>query len=140
METILNLVWLAVTVAGVCLWRFRWTVSRKNPTHSMRMEAVAMVCILALLFPVISLTDDLHPEIALMDASSGKRNASLIAACAPHVRDTTPKLGTHLALGIISRPFGAANFIFSEFFPFAKPHDSARFIASSAGRSPPLLV
>jgi hypothetical protein len=140
METILNLVWLAVTVAGVCLWRFRWTVSRKNPTHSMRMEAVAMVCILALLFPVISLTDDLHPEIALVEASSGKRNASLIAACAPHVRATTPKLGTHFAVGIILRPFGVANFNSLDFLPLAKPVNSVWLIRSSPGRSPPLLV
>src|ERR1700739_4748939 len=109
METLLNLVWLAVTVAAIWLWRFHWTVSRRNPRHSTRMEAVSMVCILALLFPVISLTDDLHPEIVAVDAASGKRNACLIAASAPHVRATTLSSGKHLAVGMFSRSFTGRN-------------------------------
>src|ERR1700693_4608003 len=114
METILNLVWLAVTVAAIWLWRYRWAASRRNTTHSTRREAAAMVCILALLFPVISLTDDLHPETVAVDASSGKRNACLIAASAPHVRAATVSPGTRLLVGMISRPFAAANLVSSE--------------------------
>jgi hypothetical protein len=140
METILNLVWLAVTVAAICLWRFRWTVSRKYPGHSTRMEAVAMVCFLSLLFPVISLTDDLHPEIVAVDAASGKRNACLIAACAPQVRATTLSLGTHLAVGSISQALSAVNFEISELIPFAKFHNSGTLTSSSTGRSPPFSL
>ena len=140
METILNLVWVAVTVAAIWLWRFRWTVSRQNPRHSTRMEAVAMVCVLALLFPVISLTDDLHPETVAVDASSGKRNACLIAASTPHVRPATVTPGPRLAVGMISRPFAQVNLVNTEFVHLAKFHDPSSLAGSSSGRSPPSLL
>lgn len=140
METFLNLVWLAVTVAAIWLWRFRWTTSRRNPRHSTRLEAVAMVCVLALLFPVISLTDDLHPETVAVDAASGKRNACLIAASASHVRAETSNSGAHLAMGMISRPFAAVNFGIAEISTIAKLYDSGSLTGNSRGRSPPSLL
>jgi hypothetical protein len=140
METFLNLVWLVVTVVAVWLWRFRWTTSRRNPRHSTRMEAVAMVCALALLFPVISLTDDLHPETVAVDAASGKRNACLIAASSPQVRSTAVSSGTHLAVGMISRPFSAINLTIAEISTIAKPYDPGFLASSFRGRSPPSLL
>ena len=140
METILNLVWLAVTVAAIWLWQFRWTVSRRNPTHSTRMEAAAMVCVLALLFPVISLTDDLHPEIMVVDAASGKRNACLIVANAPHLQAATLSSGDHLALGMISRPSAAVLLTDAEVLALDKLHDPESLASSSGGRSPPSLL
>jgi hypothetical protein len=137
METLLNLVWLAITVAAVWLWRFRWTVSRQNPRHSTRMEAVAMVCVLALLFPVISLTDDLHPETAVVDAASGKRNACLIAASAVHTRSATVGSGSRLAVGMNPRPFAAVYLIFTEFVFGSKLQNTICLAGSLSGRSPP---
>jgi len=140
METFLNLVWLVVTVAAIWLWRFRWSVSRRNPTHSTRMEAVAMVCFLALLFPVISLTDDLHPETAVVDAASGKRNACLIAATAPHVHSVMVSPGTHLAVGMISERPGEVHLAFAGLVSRVKLHNSSELTGSSPGRSPPSLL
>ena len=137
METILNLVWLAVTVAAIWLWRYRWAASRRNPTHSTRMEAAAMVCFLALLFPVISLTDDLHPETVAVDAASGKRNACLIAASAPLARAATLRSGSHLALGIISRSLATVELIASEISVSYKSHNTSYLAGTSRGRSPP---
>jgi hypothetical protein len=139
METFLNLVWLAVTVAGVWLWRFRWTVSRKNPRHSTRMEAVAVVCVLALLFPVISLTDDLHPETVAVDAASGKRNAHLIAASVPHVRATTPDSGVHPAVGMPARPFAGFIPTSALLTNTATLQITSHLANSAVGRSPPSL-
>jgi hypothetical protein len=140
METFLNLVWLAITLASVWLWRFRWIVSRKNPRHSTRMEAAAMVCILALLFPVISLTDDLHPETMAVDAASGKRNARLIAATAHQARAATQSPLTHLTIGPTSESSAVTGWIVSE---IASPSqlNNPRFVArDSFGRSPPVLL
>jgi hypothetical protein len=92
METTLNLIWVAITVAAIWLWRFRWSVSHENPRHSTRIEIVAMVCVLALLFPVISLTDDLHPEIVPADTVSSKRNHCLLVASNSHVGKSKPLL------------------------------------------------
>ena len=140
METILNLVWLGVTVTSIWLWRFRWAASRRNPTHSTRMEAVAMVCVLALLFPVISLTDDLHPETVAVDAASGKRNACLIAASAPYARTATISSGSHLVLGMISMPFAGIGLTFSKSFAIAKLHYPVSLVSSTRGRSPPSIL
>jgi len=140
METFLNLVWLAITVAAIWLWRFRWIVSRRNPRHSTRMEAVAMVCVLSLLFPVISLTDDLHPETVAVDASSGKRNACLIAASAPQVRAATVSPVTHLLVGMISSPFAAANLVSLELIQTLKLSDPGSLTSCSPGRAPPSLL
>ena len=103
------------------------------------MEAVAMVCVLALLFPVISLTDDLHPETVAVDAASGKRNACLIAASAPHVRAATVSPGSQLLFGMVSRPFGIANLISSELIQPPKFDNPCSLANSSSGRSPPSL-
>ena len=140
METILNLVWLIVTVAAIWLWRFRWSASRPNPSYNTRMEAAAMVCFLALLFPVISLTDDLHPEIALVDAASGKRNACLIAASSPHVRAATLNSGTHAALGIIPKPLAAVNLSVAGISALVQLGDPTSLAGSSPGRSPPSFL
>jgi hypothetical protein len=99
-----------------------------------------MVCVLALLFPVISLTDDLHPEILVVDAASGKRNACLIAANAPHVRAATLGSGTHLALGLISRPLAAITLTVAEISTFSKLQITGALAGSSRGRSPPSLL
>ena len=140
METLLNLVWLAVTVAAIGLWRFRWTVSRRGPRPSQKIEAVAMVCFLALLFPVISLTDDLHPEIMVVDAASGKRNACLIAASARQAHAATLVSGAHFAVGMVSRPLSTPNFVVSGFVPLVKFQSFELLTSSSFGRSPPILL
>jgi hypothetical protein len=139
METTLNLIWLAVTVAAIWLWRFRWSVSHENPRHSMRLESVAMVCVLALLFPVISLTDDLHPETVAVDSASGKRNACLIAASCPHIRTATIRVGKHFTVGLISRPFAAANWVITEFLVDADFGEISSIVGNSSSRSPPTL-
>jgi hypothetical protein len=139
METTLNLIWVAVTIAAVWLWRFHWSVCRENRKHSTRMQSIAMVCVLALLFPVISLTDDLHPETVAVDAASGKRNACLIAASCPHARNATLRFGKHFTLGLISRPFATANLAITEFLADADFGKISPIVDNSRGRSPPIL-
>jgi len=137
METTLNLIWLIVTIAAVWLWRFRWSVSREDRRHTIRMESIAMVCVLALLFPVISLTDDLHPETVAVDASSGKRNACLLAASCPHVRTATANPGKHFAPGLVSTSFDPANWIVIEILAVTNFSDINSIARNSRGRSPP---
>lgn len=137
METTLNLVWLAVTVIAICVWRFRWIGSRQVPRHSTKTEAVAMVCVLALLFPVISLTDDLHPETVAVDAASGKRNACLIAAIAPQLGSSTANPAPHSTMGQTPRLLTLTTLIASE-LPSAPNRNNPRDLPDrSAGRSPP---
>jgi hypothetical protein len=140
METLLNLLWLVLALAALWIWRFRWLVSRPNPRARVFMEAVAIGCTLALLFPVISLTDDLHPEIVAVDASSGKRNACLMVAAATRTTHVTPISSHHAALTVFRPVLGnVAQNIAGIFLP---PENLHQFFVcgSCSGRSPPSLL
>jgi hypothetical protein len=136
-EAILNLVWLAVTVAGIWLWRCRWRVSRRKADHRPWLEATAMVCILALLFPVISLTDDLHPEVIPIDAASSKRSLCLLA---PHgSRSTSASTPAHHSSVFVyfSRPAAHVELLTegpSSRLPLSKPQG---YTTVRSGRAPP---
>jgi len=75
MELLLNLAWFIIALVAICLVRGDWR-RRKGPRLH---EWVALATFLFLLFPVISLTDDLHPEIALAEAATGKKHFHLIS-------------------------------------------------------------
>src|ERR1700733_6333187 len=140
MESILNLIWLVVTLAALWLWRFRWAASRPSPGHRARFEAVAMVCVLALLFPVISLTDDLHPETVAVDAASGKRNACLIAASMPHARAATLSQAKQFVVGAISKPLESVQLVAGKLVLVDRLPYSGYSAVSSGSRSPPALL
>src|ERR1700683_3859640 len=105
METLLNLLWLIVALIALWVWRYRWLASSRNPRARVFPEAIAIGCALVLLFPVISLTDDLHPETLAVDAASGKRNSSLMVAGATRTLHVTPISGGHSALAARRQPF-----------------------------------
>jgi hypothetical protein len=136
METILNVVWLVVTLATLWLWRFRWAASRRNPRHNVRQEAIAMVCLLALLFPVISLSDDLHPEIAVVDSASGKRQCLAVARVA-HNPGAGKILSVHSATALLSHLTGRLVFSLQSMVPAVQIHSTALSAELRVGRSPP---
>lgn len=141
METALNLVWLGVTLAVIWLWRFRWTGARRKPGHNVRLEAVAMICILALLFPVISLTDDLHPEVVPAEASSSKRSLCLLAAPGAHangqVQTSSPQQFILFSFRNLSARIELAFAGYVSDLCIAHPLSTARV---NSGRAPPSLA
>src|ERR1700730_6537532 len=134
METLLNLVWLAVTVAAIWLWRFRWTVSRRNPRHSTRMEAVAMVSVLALLFPVISLTDDLHPEIVPADTVSSKRNHCLLVANGGQTGNSKSPLNARSSCAFLPHAPSQFELVFAGLIPTTIVLSASSVSAPGSGR------
>lgn len=133
MELLLNLAWLMISVVAILLLRGNWR-RRKGPTLR---EWMALATFLFLLFPVISLTDDLHPEIALAEAATGKKHFQILRAHGP---DSQPQ-SSH-APGIRAVIFA------NEFCPAPESESAGQFglrgsIALSAttkviaGRSPP---
>jgi hypothetical protein len=79
MELLLNLSWLAIALAAIFILRSHW---RRSEGPTLR-EWVALGTFLFLLFPVISLSDDLHPEIALAEAATGSKHFHLLSAHGP---------------------------------------------------------
>jgi hypothetical protein len=71
MEFLLNSIWLLVAVSAFRFWHAEKVgATASGRQHSNRFRVVALACALVLLFPVISLTDDLHAEQAPMEDSS----------------------------------------------------------------------
>ena len=82
MELFLNLVWCAI-VAGAAI-RFRvWSAGR--PARHRYLVALATICVLALLFPIISVTDDLRNDPAVFEETSAVRKMGVFASA--HMND-----------------------------------------------------
>ena len=75
MELLLNLVWLGLAVA--CAIALLSHVPEEKQTHSLWFAITALICIVVLLFPVVSMTDDLHAEIYTID-DNAKRKLSVV--------------------------------------------------------------
>ena len=68
MELLLNLLWLLLVMPAFWLWRYSRTAPERrsaSPLHCL----LALGCLLVILFPVISATDDLHAMRAEMEES-----------------------------------------------------------------------
>jgi hypothetical protein len=70
MELLLNLVWVFVAATVLYAWGRR----RNHPQA--RPQLVVLLCLLALLFPVISATDDLHAMNSEMEDSTSVRRST----------------------------------------------------------------
>ena len=80
MELLLNLAWLLLALPAYWLWR-RSVATRAQGGFGSLQCLLALACLLVLLFPVISATDDLHAMRAEMEESSpGKRGVRQAAA------------------------------------------------------------
>src|SRR5579864_4424322 len=99
MELLLNLSWLVIAVTAVFVLRGNWR-QRKGPPLR---EWIALATFLFLLFPVISLSDDLHPEIALAEAATGKKHFQILRAHGPDSQPQTPRLPDVQAIVVQSR-------------------------------------
>lgn len=140
METILNLVWLAVTLAALWVWRFRWTVSRRTERRDKWHEAVAIVCVLALLFPVISLTDDLHPEVMPVDSISSKRNFCLIAAIGTQAAHSRTASNERTVFASVPDRLTLVELVFAGMVPQSATPGPRSRPTDHAGRAPPSLA
>jgi hypothetical protein len=69
MELLLNLLWVLLALPAYWLWR-RDAESRLARNFSSLQVMLALGCVLVLLFPVISASDDLHAMRAEMEVSS----------------------------------------------------------------------
>jgi len=136
MELLLNLSWLVIALAAIFILRGNW---RRSEGPSFR-EWVALGTFLFLLFPVISLTDDLHPEIALAEAATGSKHFHLLSAHGP---DSQPQSSHSPGIRAIvfrnrSCPMPAVSFA-----GLVEWNASKAFPASAAvtsGRSPPSIL
>jgi len=74
MELLLNLAWLLLALPAFWLWRGARSVPR-GPKLSPVQCLLALGCMLVILFPVVSATDDLHAMRNEMEESSASKRA-----------------------------------------------------------------
>lgn len=61
MELLLNILWLTLALPAIWLWQHESARVRRSRFHSRFHASLLLICVLMLLFPVVSATDDLHP-------------------------------------------------------------------------------
>lgn len=83
MELGLNLFWLLLALSSFALWQRQRSRTERRSRHrkGSPRSLLALGCTLAVLFPIISITDDLHSEQAIMeDSNSSKRTLKNLGA------------------------------------------------------------
>ena len=136
METLLNSIWLAVALAAIATWRYRWFRGLGGKRSNALPEFVALVCALALLFPSVSLTDDLHPQIVAIDSASGKRIGFQLLTHASHGSHAAPRVEAHAAT-LPSRRAPLTSILTSRLVVYSENLHPATGRSVHHGRSPP---
>lgn len=97
MELLLNLVWLTFALLALGL---RWHA--RSERHSNRLTPlVVLSCVLILLFPVISVTDDLHPIRPEMEESSVSKKIKAAASTSSNHSSVFDSLPTQSACSFL---------------------------------------
>ena len=130
MELLLNILWLLLVGPGIYLW-----IRRRHSKPSFQL-CIALACLLFLLFPVISASDDLHAMRSEMEESSpGKRVLEQIAKRSPGVASTAAPAQLTPVVGVWFFPEFAGQVEFLSPAPVFKGYSSV-----PASRPPPFSL
>jgi hypothetical protein len=88
LELFLNLAWLGIAISALSAFAV-WARAEKSDGHRLRV-GIAVTCGLALLFPIISVTDDMSPDAAALEEWSAARRAALIIVNVAHAAVAIP--------------------------------------------------
>lgn len=133
MELFLNLCWLALLLPAYLLWQQR--VSSADCSRRSLLVIGALACALMLLFPVISVSDDLHATSQAIEESKRSFRQGAPRACSAHcIAHVSPAIAPASA----SLPVSFQQVGSIQLFPVHSPQ--ASFASASAGRSPPVAL
>jgi hypothetical protein len=139
MELFLNILWFLITVAGLILWRTRWAQRSRIRRHAAWHEWTAFACSMVLLFFVVSLTDDLHAELMLIeDCSSSRRHAACVAC--PHHSSLENTSTMHPSAVLPAGPKFDSLAIVAPVLSTPESRQSASSLPSAFGRAPPASI
>jgi hypothetical protein len=135
MEVLLNLVWVAFALLAICAFLRNRRTGALTPRVSFSCAFLALACALALLFPVVSASDDLHPNQAVLEDAT-KRVAQFVAP-AQHMQ---VEWGSGILPLLFSLCLGVVLVLLRKMGPMSQ---EARVIVREriprAGRAPPSL-
>lgn len=127
MELALNLVWLAIAA----LMLFLWTRHAAQDGENGRVQIVALIVLILIIFPVISVTDDLVAAQNLAEARSAQRE-DYVRSNSHHELPLVLAIDSILSLDC---PRGPAQFLAAEILP--APEMKASVLHSIDSRPPP---
>ncbi len=129
MELFLNLCWIALLLPAYTLWRQRVLPNRAARTSLV--FSCALGCVLVLLFPVISASDDLHSTGQVMEESKRALRHGNPGNGAP------PVAGFLYAALVSPAPVTLALDRAGNIFLFSPLPLGALFVSPLSGRAPP---
>jgi hypothetical protein len=79
MELFLNLLWVTIAALVTAVWRMRWARQRRRILYSPIQQRLALGCAFLFLFFCVSLSDDLHSEVIVVE-SAGRRHSPVLTS------------------------------------------------------------
>ena len=139
MELFLNILWVLIALAGVITWRTRWTRQARLRPHAAWREWTAFVCSIVLLFFVVSLTDDLHADLVLLEERCNNRRHATCLICPHH--SSPPDGGAAHAWAILQASPRARSLAFDSLPLTARENrEMLPNVQPEPGRAPPSSV
>lgn len=138
MELFLNILWLVIAVAGLCVWRMCWAQRWRIREHAPWRQWTAFASALVLLFFMVSLTDDLHSELMYFEECAASRRHTTCLAC-PHHAPQKHTAGTHYATRIIQN-FSQRRSAVGSVVPINEFPPVFTCVDVASDRAPPVMV
>lgn len=137
MELFLNILWLFIAFGLLGLWRTRWARQQHLAQRDPLREWTAFSCTLVLLFFAVSMTDDLHFDIALFDECSASRRHSASLTCHHHATQGVRMSPSSPVAILASRQSSDPELFSSAMAPINGVLPLCIFHGQSSGLSPP---
>lgn len=134
MELLLNLLWLLLALPAYWLWRYSRSAPKNREFDALRCF-LALGCLLVILFPVVSATDDLHAMRAEMEESPNKKSICQSGGDKPGFLKW--QVQPALATASTSCGFGELAWYW---FPASVSSSSAAPVIARSNRAPPRSV
>lgn len=140
MELFLNILWVVIALALLSTWRTLWVHQRRpGSRHSVR-EWTAISVALVLLFFAVSLTDDLHSDLVIMEECAASRR-NLDSSISSHHSPSQKSLSHATDPAVVGRVFhGASLGVIQNVEPVAEFRASFFQADRPSGRAPPVSV
>jgi len=125
-------------VAGIWIWLRWWSPRHAGNEARLKQGWMALIVLVFLLFPVISMTDDLHPGPAFLeDSSASKRRAPALRQAAAH------RVHSHASAAVVAtlppNPDFALALLDSAKLGVERSFASSAPRLTLSGRSPPAI-
>jgi hypothetical protein len=135
MELLLNLIWVTLGMGAflTLMWRRPQSSLGGLPYHR---ALLTLACVLLLLFPIVSVSDDLHPTQALLEEAPKRIQHFVSPLQAAHSSYSLPMLSMLLTLSVWCAPAAWQLWPPLE----SSTHALSGYRFSSHGRAPPAFV